>query len=215
MLINYTLEFVSLINEISHRADTLQLSTKERKAAALEESKEQLAEAEDLLNQMDHEIVSINGPNKQIYLQKIKKLKQDFEDTKIKVSKMEYQCKLNINKETAMGWHYDPGTSNDHNRFLLGSENHKENKEISKLHDPSKIWSDAEVEARDIELNFNNGRDLASEGRNIIEMNGVYHENNKSLSFFRKHEMVTRALLLWIIVMFLIGVLVIGYFILN
>ena len=85
----------------------LQISTKERQAGAIEESREQLEEAEDLLKQMELEIVSMNTSAKATYQQRLKKYKEDLEATKIKVSKMEYQYKLQMNKETAMGGYYN------------------------------------------------------------------------------------------------------------
>ena len=193
----------------------MQLSTKERKTAALEESKEQLFEAEDLLKQIDHEIGLITGQNKQIYQMKLTKFKQDLEEARIKVSKMEYQCKLNLNKETAMGWYYEAGASNDHNRFLLSTGHDKENKDNSKVQEASKIESENGVGPRDIEINFNGNRDMASEGININDDNRILNKKEGAMSIFKRHETTSKAILLWIIAIILAIILVIGYFILN
>jgi vesicle transport through interaction with t-SNAREs 1 len=96
-------EFTSSISDISHKAEMLQISTKEKQAGAIEESREQLEEAEDLLKQMELEIVSMNPSAKATYQQRIKKYKDDLEEAKIKVEKMEHQHKFRIDKETAMG----------------------------------------------------------------------------------------------------------------
>ena len=100
-------ELVSNLNDICHKAEMLQISTKERQAGAIEESKEQLEEAEDLLKQIELEVISMNSAAKASYQERLKKYKADLQDAKIKVSKMEYQYRVQSNKETAMGGYYD------------------------------------------------------------------------------------------------------------
>lgn len=86
----------------------LQITTKERQAAAIEESQEQLELAEDLLKQMELEVISMDLSSKPTFQLRLKKYKENLETARTNVSKMEYQYKLQMNKETAMGGYFNP-----------------------------------------------------------------------------------------------------------
>ena len=101
-------EFTTALNDISHKAEMLQISTKEKQAGAIEESQEQLEEAEDLLKQIELETVSMKPNEKTPYQLRLKKYKEDLEEAKVKVAKMEHQHKFQMDKETAMGGYYNP-----------------------------------------------------------------------------------------------------------
>lgn len=97
-----------IVKPIAHKSEMLQITTKERQAAAIEESQEQLELAEDLLKQMELEVISMDLSSKPTFQQRLKKYKENLETARTNVSKMEYQYKLQMNKETAMGGYFNP-----------------------------------------------------------------------------------------------------------
>ena len=84
----------------------MQISTKEKQAGAIEESQEQLEEAEELFKHMELEVDKMDRDHKTSYQAKLRKYKADLEEAKRKVSKMEYEMKQQANKETAMGAYF-------------------------------------------------------------------------------------------------------------
>ena len=210
-------EFISSISDISHKAEMMQISTNERQAGAIEESKEQLEEAEDLFKQMELEVQPMKSTEKTSYQAKLRKYKADLEEAKRKVNKMEFEAKQRMNKETVMGVNYDIET-NDHNQnqHLLNAQNNHMNGQNNKLKDAVMFAEQAELDARDIKVNLDrNARSLQNANDNVHRINGELTKGSRLIDTMRRHEMKNRIILYCVIAILILAALVIGYVVLR
>ena len=210
-------EFISSISDISHKAEMMQISTNERQAGAIEESKEQLEEAEDLFKQMELEVQPMKSTEKTSYQAKLRKYKADLEEAKRKVNKMEFEAKQRMNKETIMGVNYDIET-NDHNQnqHLLNAQNNHMNGQNNKLKDAVMFAEQAELDARDIKVNLDrNARSLQNANDNVHRINGELTKGSRLIDTMRRHEMKNRIILYCVIAILILAALVIGYVVLR
>ena len=210
-------EFISSISDISHKAEMMQISTNERQAGAIEESKEQLEEAEDLFKQMELEVQPMKSTEKTSYQAKLRKYKADLEEAKRKVNKMEFEAKQRMNKETVMGVNYDIET-NDHNQnqHLLNAQNNHMNDQNNKLKDAVMFAEQAELDARDIKVNLDrNARSLQNANDNVHRINGELTKGSRLIDTMRRHEMKNRIILYCVIAILILAALVIGYVVLR
>ncbi|CAI2379089.1 unnamed protein product [Moneuplotes crassus] len=213
------MEMLSMIekelNDICQRAEMLQISTKERLAAAIEESKEQLEEAEELLKQMELEMVQMNTSAKESYKERLRTYKDNLQRAKLKVSKMEEQYRTQMNKETAMGGYYDEENKNEGKQTLLNSGNQALLKQNQKLQDAVRFGEEAEIQARDIKIDLEGQTaKLENVNRNIGGVNNNLHQGNKLIDVMKRHEMKNKLLLLCVCVTVVMGILICAYFIL-
>ena len=210
-------EFISSISDISHKAEMMQISTNERQAGAIEESKEQLEEAEDLFKQMELEVQPMKSTEKTSYQAKLRKYKADLEEAKRKVNKMEFEAKQRMNKETVMGVNYDIET-NDHNQnqHLLNAQNNHMNGQNNKLKDAVMFAEQAELDARDIKVNLDrNARSLQNANDNVHRINGELTKGSRLIDTMRRHEMKNRIILYCVIAILILAALIIGYVVLR
>ena len=205
-------EFISSINDISHMAERMHISTKEQQKGAIDEATEQLEAADDLFKQMEQEVIDMHGSEKTSYQAKLRKYKADLEEAKRKVNKMEYDNRLKSNKETAMGADIDPSSIGDHKQHLLKPEGMRMQRQNHDLEEAVKIGEEAELEARDIKINLDhNARNLDHARDNVRRINGNLSVGNRLIDTMRRHEFKNKMIIYCVFVILIIAALIIGY----
>jgi hypothetical protein len=105
--------------------------------------------------------------------------------------------------------------NNEHKKHLLNPEGSKLSRQNNRLHEAIQIGSEAEIEARDIKLNLEGQtRQLEDIDGNVHRLQGNLSMSNRMIDVMRRHEMKSKMLLYCVIITLILGVLIIGYFVL-
>ena len=106
--------------------------------------------------------------------------------------------------------------NNEHKQHLLNPEGKRTQNQNQRLAEAIQIGSEAEIEARDIKVNMEGqSRTLQHANDNVHRINGNLTQGSNLIDAMRKHEMRNKLLLLCIILILILGVVILGFFMLK